>query len=87
MVQVAFPANTEFPGVAWVRWIMPRARAVPSEEVRLVREPITLPSSEAQEVGKEILGPMEGGRREPRMHRCRLTWPTLRRREITSWPM
>jgi len=63
------PANNEFPGRAWERWIMARARAGPSAKAKLVREPMALPSSELQEAGVEIVGQVEGDRREVRMQR------------------
>ena len=53
MVQVVPLANTEFPTVAWFRWIMARDRLVESSETvtRLVICPISLFSVVRQTIG------------------------------------
>ncbi len=52
-------------------------------EVALVIFPRALPSGVVHSSGSDGME-VEG---EARTQRWRLTWPTLRRREMTSWPM
>ena len=54
MVQVVPLANTEFPTMAWFRWIMARDRLAESSgtETRLVNCPISLFSVVRQTVGR-----------------------------------
>jgi hypothetical protein len=67
---------------------MARARTWPPKRVRLVREPIGFGSfTEVHVAGRENEGLVEEVRGHASTQRWRLTWPTLRSREITSWPM
>ena len=84
MVQDAPSANTEFPIIAYSRLIMAKATHSGKlmTEARLLIFPTTTPS--------EVLhSPIRFGAASlmPKTQRWRLTWPTLRRRDITSWPM
>ena len=84
MVQTIPPANIEFPGWACSLRIIARAICPVwlGRGVKLLIFPMTEPSCVVQSLD-------DGGVAfsVPRTQRWRLTWPTLRSREMTSWPM
>ncbi len=84
MVQKIPPANIEFPGWAWSRRIMAKAICPvrSGRGVKLLIFPMTEPSCAVQSLDEEGVEFSV-----PSTQRWRLTWPTLRSREMTSWPM